>query len=191
MNCRKTASLLSAYMDGELTGAESLRVREHLRHCEACRAEHESLQDTKVLIARLQVADPRPEFEQRLLESVRGMPVESWWRRRAAAAPALNGNGFRFRLAAAFAAGSVLLLAFSVRTTLTRSTTSASRISSRGVGMGHAPSLREQDIWFAHETFERPQPVSYRTAAEEQSIEPGPALRPLTAWDPAESAPAP
>ena len=67
MNCRRVNSLLSAYLDSELTGAEMLAVREHLRGCISCREEHETLYETKRLVASLAFRAPRAELESLLM----------------------------------------------------------------------------------------------------------------------------
>ena len=82
MNCRRVSSLLSAYLDAELTGAEMLEVRAHLEACCTCRAEHESLQQTKHLLASLALRAPRPEFEALLradLERAVSCPLALRW----------------------------------------------------------------------------------------------------------------
>ena len=87
MNCRKVNSLLSAFIDGELTGNEQLQVRQHLRICAACAEEHDSLQQTKQILARLSTRDPDPILEDRILEriaqeagrSVPKLDVKGWW----------------------------------------------------------------------------------------------------------------
>ena len=71
MNCRRVNSLLSAYLDGELTGAEMISIREHMRGCASCCEEHEALSQTKRLVASLALKAPRAELEALLLrESV-------------------------------------------------------------------------------------------------------------------------
>lgn len=67
MNCRKVSGLLSAYLDQELTGEEMLAVRAHLGDCPLCRSEHQSLSDTKRLLASLALQTPRADLEQLLL----------------------------------------------------------------------------------------------------------------------------
>ena len=62
MNCRRVMNLLSAYVDGELTGAEMLEIRRHLSNCEECMKECESLQITKQMVARLRNVAPREDF---------------------------------------------------------------------------------------------------------------------------------
>ena len=87
MNCRKVNNLLSAYIDGELTGADQLQVRLHLRTCGCCSEEHESLEETKQILARLSARTPNPELEDRILqrlaeEANRPIPKfdpRGWW----------------------------------------------------------------------------------------------------------------
>src|ERR1041385_5776798 len=87
VNCRKTASLLSAYMDGELPGVEQLQIREHLKQCSSCNEEYESLLYTKRVLARLSVAAPRNCLEERILNrlseeagrSAARFDVRGWW----------------------------------------------------------------------------------------------------------------
>lgn len=59
MNCRRVSSLVSAYIDGELTGVEMLEIRDHLGGCRSCTEQYETLRSTKQLLARLQYAQPR------------------------------------------------------------------------------------------------------------------------------------
>jgi len=67
LNCRKVSSLLSAYIDRELTGEEMLDIRGHLGTCSVCRAEQESLVQTKRLLSSLALQTPRAELEQLLV----------------------------------------------------------------------------------------------------------------------------
>lgn len=87
MNCRKINSLISAYMDGELTGVDQMLVREHLRVCSECQEEHESLQITKRMISSLGYKEPRADLEGKILEilALEKSPVTirdrflNWW----------------------------------------------------------------------------------------------------------------
>jgi anti-sigma factor RsiW len=67
LNCRRVNSLLSAYLDSELTGAEMLAIREHLHCCASCYEEHEALSQTKRLVSSLALKAPRAELEALLL----------------------------------------------------------------------------------------------------------------------------
>ena len=84
MNCRRVSSLLSAYLDAELTGSEMLEIRAHLDGCPACRAEHRTLRETKHLLASLALQTPRQDFEPLLRAQVErashpaGRWVPSW-----------------------------------------------------------------------------------------------------------------
>lgn len=59
MNCRRVSNLISAYMDGELTGVEMLEIRRHLDDCGQCALQYESLRYTKQLLSKLRYAEPR------------------------------------------------------------------------------------------------------------------------------------
>jgi len=75
MNCGRTSRLISAYLDGELPGAEMLAIREHLRGCERCAAEMEDIRQVKAAMARLTPVRPAPDLEARLLAAVREVEV--------------------------------------------------------------------------------------------------------------------
>lgn len=68
MHCRRIGSLLSAYLDGELAEEDSEAVRVHLERCPHCRAEHQSLLETKQVLAALGRRTPRADLE-RLLQT--------------------------------------------------------------------------------------------------------------------------
>jgi anti-sigma factor RsiW len=68
VNCRKVNNLLSAYMDGELPGVEQLQIRQHLRQCEICHEEHETLLLTKRMLSGLKMKEPCTNLEARILE---------------------------------------------------------------------------------------------------------------------------
>lgn len=53
MNCDGIRGLLSAYLDGELSPGDLLRVEQHLRRCHWCADEVEALRQTVALVASL------------------------------------------------------------------------------------------------------------------------------------------
>lgn len=53
MNCRRVSNLISAYVDGELTGAEMLEIRRHLSDCRECSEEYELVRGVKSAVSRL------------------------------------------------------------------------------------------------------------------------------------------
>jgi anti-sigma factor RsiW len=87
VNCGKIQNLLSAYMDGELTGEDQLRIRRHLDFCHSCSEEHDSLLATKRMISTLAVRQARPEMEQKILDLLANeeekrtsrSPILAWW----------------------------------------------------------------------------------------------------------------
>lgn len=66
MNCRRVSSLISAYIDGELTGVEMLEIRRHLDYCRSCTLQYESLRLTKQLLSGLAYAEPRAGLAGRI-----------------------------------------------------------------------------------------------------------------------------
>jgi anti-sigma factor RsiW len=62
MNCRKVTNLISAYIDGELTGTEMLAIRRHLSECADCAQEYESMRSLKEAMSRLRTVMPRKDF---------------------------------------------------------------------------------------------------------------------------------
>lgn len=93
MNCRCASSRISAYLDGELTGAETLPLREHLRQCPTCAQELEALRRLKVHMSALAAPPPPADLPSKLAariaqidESAR--PRYSWSGRMALAAVA-------------------------------------------------------------------------------------------------------
>lgn len=62
MNCRRVSSLMSAYIDGELTGDEMLEIRRHMHDCGSCMLQYESLRQMKQMLFRLPYAVPRAGF---------------------------------------------------------------------------------------------------------------------------------
>lgn len=70
MNCRRVNSLLSAYIDAELTGEEMLAVRAHIGYCPDCQMEHEALLQTKRLLTSLAMRTPRAELESLLVVEI-------------------------------------------------------------------------------------------------------------------------
>lgn len=67
LNCRRVNSLLSAFVDAELTSEEMGFVTRHLAVCASCARECESLRQTKSLVASLALKAPRAELAALLL----------------------------------------------------------------------------------------------------------------------------
>jgi len=62
MNHHRAGRLLSAYVDSELTAAETRAVQAHLLDCAACRDAYENLRAARDLLAGLPPAEPEGEF---------------------------------------------------------------------------------------------------------------------------------
>lgn len=70
MNCTRVASLLSAYLDRELGGESMLEVQQHLRACDRCSVELESLRRVKQILADSTTVEPDKESLQKAREAV-------------------------------------------------------------------------------------------------------------------------
>lgn len=104
MNCRNVVRMLSAYVDRELTGDETLAVRDHLCECAECSLEHEKLKHLKAMLAKARTVDPEPGVYARLKERVHGPVVVS-------SAQKSRGVGIAVMAACASALGMALLVA--------------------------------------------------------------------------------
>ncbi|HWI63366.1 MAG TPA: zf-HC2 domain-containing protein, partial [Symbiobacteriaceae bacterium] len=109
MNCDGVSNLLSAYLDGELSPGELLRVEEHLRRCHACADEVDSLRQTIALVSSLEEVEVPANFgfqlHQRLVAV--GPPVAAV--RRTPAAPSWQRNVRRWAVPAAAAAAALAI----------------------------------------------------------------------------------
>ena len=70
MNCHRVTNLLSAYVDGELTGVEMLSIRRHLSDCGECAEEYEAVRFTKMAVVRLATVQPRESFAALILKNL-------------------------------------------------------------------------------------------------------------------------
>lgn len=60
--CDKVHKMLSAYIDKQLDSREQQMVEAHLKTCQACRAEHDSLQQTTKLLRHVPLVSPTRPF---------------------------------------------------------------------------------------------------------------------------------
>ena len=102
MRCQRVLSLLSAYMDGEASPADSRMLEKHLAGCASCSRELALLQVTARMLATAPEVEPpeslleqieavtirRASFRQRLVEGFASIPAYGRW---AAAATAAAG----------------------------------------------------------------------------------------------------
>jgi hypothetical protein len=80
MNCRRVTSLLSAYIDGELTGVEMLEIRRHLSDCADCEEEHAAILFTKQALSRLGSIVPKEDFVAKLSLSLDEVQITPYQR---------------------------------------------------------------------------------------------------------------
>lgn len=66
MTCAQVRSLLSAYLDGAVTGRQMRSLDEHLNRCEECREHYVGLRQTQSLLARVGRAQAPEDLSLRL-----------------------------------------------------------------------------------------------------------------------------
>ena len=71
---------MSAYVDGELTGAEMLEIRRHLSQCRECAEEYEATRFTKMAVASLRTVAPRRDFSEQILSRLDEISVPRYQR---------------------------------------------------------------------------------------------------------------
>jgi anti-sigma factor RsiW len=75
VRCHWAHVRISAYVDGELRGDETLRLREHLRTCAHCARELEDIRAIKAMVGAMGAPEPAAGFEERLRAAVFAAPV--------------------------------------------------------------------------------------------------------------------
>lgn len=81
--CRE-ASLLSAFMDGELSVAQATAVRRHLDVCDGCRRQLADLQATDSILKEMEPLEPSPGFERAFRDKMADLEASRrsrWWER--------------------------------------------------------------------------------------------------------------
>ncbi len=79
-SCKDVESLLSGFLDGELTQQQSQQVHLHIEQCEACRTVYQDLQQMKQGIANME----KPTMSEQQLQNImsdrpaRGMAWMGW-----------------------------------------------------------------------------------------------------------------
>ncbi|HWI52740.1 MAG TPA: zf-HC2 domain-containing protein [Symbiobacteriaceae bacterium] len=109
MNCDGVSNLLSAYLDGELSPGELLRVEEHLRRCHACADEVDSLRQTMALVASLEEVEVPASFQFQLHQRLVALGPPAAAVRRTPAAPAWQRNARHWAVPAAAAAAALAI----------------------------------------------------------------------------------
>ncbi len=76
MKTHGDSELISAYLDGELSGEEAQALREHISSCSSCREEHSSLRATKSFLARA----PRRAMPPELVSQIESRLARPLWK---------------------------------------------------------------------------------------------------------------
>ena len=122
-------SVLSAYLDGELSAPQSQEVRRHIADCRRCRRELNRLEQTDRMIKEMDGVEPSPGFDRAFWDQVEAWETRRaghWWHRWALPA-------WRPALAAGLCAG--LALAVFVSTRPDRGVTAEDRFIAENIEM--------------------------------------------------------
>jgi anti-sigma factor RsiW len=72
VSCQETIGLIHAYLDGELDLVRNIEIAEHLRGCDACAQNFESLRALQKMVKNSALRfEPAPGFEKRVTAAVR------------------------------------------------------------------------------------------------------------------------
>jgi anti-sigma factor RsiW len=67
VKCRRVRDLISPYLDQQLTGAEMLEMERHLRQCESCSVEWQTISEVKRMMRSLCVHQPEGPLDERIM----------------------------------------------------------------------------------------------------------------------------
>lgn len=70
MNCKDAIPWMHEYLDGDLTGSEAKRLKEHLMACRECRAMFEQFERTEALVRSLTPAPAPPDLTARIMSGI-------------------------------------------------------------------------------------------------------------------------
>lgn len=71
MDCKKCSTLLSLYLDGELSDSEQQAITRHLEQCPPCQQEFETLKQAVDCVGRLECVEPPDDFHKKLMNKIR------------------------------------------------------------------------------------------------------------------------
>ena len=72
--------MISAYVDGELTGTEMLEIRRHMSECPQCEHEHESIRAMKHAVSLLRTVPPRQDFAHSIIRRLDEVRIPGYQR---------------------------------------------------------------------------------------------------------------
>lgn len=70
MNCAQASEHMMKCFDGEFNDIENAQFRQHLKNCEKCAADYESMRNILSILESDGAAEPPEDFESRIMEKV-------------------------------------------------------------------------------------------------------------------------
>ena len=78
MRCTQAQPLFSSYLDGAVSGVQMHEISQHLQQCDACHAEYEHLEGTRLLVASLGRKQAPPDLAVKIRVSLSGARSRGW-----------------------------------------------------------------------------------------------------------------
>jgi anti-sigma factor RsiW len=90
MNCRDAIPLMHEYLDGDLTGSEATRLKEHLIACRDCRGLFDQFEKTEALVRSLTPAPVPDDLTAKIMSGIPNPRKRSAWLRWVRRHPAVS-----------------------------------------------------------------------------------------------------
>jgi anti-sigma factor RsiW len=79
MNCKEALPLIHEYLDGDLQGSDSLRLKEHLISCKACHALFKQLEKTDAMVRMLPPMQASDTLTAQIMSGLPPMKKRNAW----------------------------------------------------------------------------------------------------------------
>lgn len=90
MNCKDAIPLMHEYLDGDLTGAEAAKLKEHFLACRGCREMFEQFEKTEALVRSLTPAPVPDDLTAKIMSGIPTPRRRSVWLRWVRRHPAVS-----------------------------------------------------------------------------------------------------
>lgn len=75
MNCKLSGEYIMKFFDGDLNDIENSHLQRHLKACERCKREFESMKEIFDSLGQTNVIEPPEDFEERVMEKIYSMEM--------------------------------------------------------------------------------------------------------------------
>lgn len=139
MGCQRYQKSWSAYLQGDVDGAQREAMERHLRGCAACRRDLETLRRTVELVRMLPALEPQPQVQAQLFRKIRVVRQPMSWLEALRFRWRVDGLRTQARAWGVGVAATVLLCVFGANS-LEQWSTNRTENLSVGIGMATRPA---------------------------------------------------